>query len=82
MACASTDGLGIVARAASPPPHCTLVILLALLLCSINAIARSNDSGGIDCPSCGGAAGVCRPPQQWTYYSPHPFLPDNGIECQ
>ena len=60
MAHTSTDGLCVAAQAAPPPPPRARVIPLAQLSCSINAVARRSGSGGIDCLSCGGAAGVRR----------------------
>ena len=80
MAHASTDGLGVVARAAPCPPR-ALVIPLAPLLCSINTVTKEEWQWRYQLPDlrCGGRGS---PPQQRRYYSPpHPFLPDNGIEC-
>ncbi len=82
MARAFTDWLGVAARVAPRPPPRALINPLAPLSCSIDAVAIRSSSGNINCPSCGGAGGVCRLSRRWTYYSPHPFLPDNGIECQ
>ena len=45
------------------PPPCTLINPLAPLSCSIDAVAIRSGSGGIDCPSCGRAGGVCRLPR-------------------
>ena len=78
MARATTDGLGVAARA-TPQPPCALVISLVPILCSIDAFAKEEWQrlcrwGGMDGLSCGAEAGVCCHGNGFIIPPPHPFV--------
>ena len=83
MARASTDGLGDAPCAAPrpPPTPCALVVPLAPLSCSIDAVARRTGIGVIFFLSCGVVAEVSSH-GDGRIIPPQLFLPDNGIKRQ